>query len=98
MSERDSDVETEWQLLLMPLVALSYPPRDYPSLRRLVTTISDAEAASTLQKDCLVYYLLRDYRDGREGALVEQRAMVSRDYRVCLSIWAGALSHPPSYP
>lgn len=46
--------------------AALYPPRDYPALRSLVQAVQDSDSFDALKKNCLLYYLLKDYRDDRE--------------------------------
>ena len=42
-----------------------YPPNDVPSLRRLLDAIQNSKY-DALKRDCLVYFLLKWYNDGRE--------------------------------
>lgn len=58
------------------LSAVLYPPTDYPGLRKLIDAIKDS-TFDTLKADCLVYYLLKDYQDGREAQFAKARALVS---------------------
>ncbi|KAG7448654.1 uncharacterized protein BT62DRAFT_992665 [Guyanagaster necrorhizus] len=51
-----------------------YPPRDVQSLERLLNAIS-ASQYDVLKKDCLVYFLLKWYEDGREGKFEQARSI-----------------------
>jgi hypothetical protein len=42
-----------------------YPPSDVDSLKLLLDAIRDS-TYDTLKKDCLIYYLLKWHKDGRE--------------------------------
>lgn len=59
------------------LLAVLYPPQDHLSLRRLLSAIDDSATFDTLKKNCLVYYLLREYEDGREADYAHKRRIVS---------------------
>lgn len=59
-----------------------YPPRDFTGLRKLLSAISDSDSFDSLKKDCLVYYLLKDYKDGREHDFSRSKRIVSAGHAV----------------
>lgn len=54
-----------------------YPPEDHLALRRLLSAIDDSPTFDTLKKNCLVYYLLKEYADGREIKYAHKKRIVS---------------------
>jgi len=51
-----------------------FPPSDVDSLKTLLNAIADC-TFDALKKECLVYYLLKWYRDGREGTFRHERSI-----------------------
>lgn len=51
-----------------------YPPRDVEALICLLDAIRDSTYDS-LKKDCLVYYLIKFHRDGREDAFRDENCI-----------------------
>jgi hypothetical protein len=54
--------------------ATIFPPSDVESLRILLNTITNS-TFDALKKDCLVYYLLKWHRDGRESTFYYERCI-----------------------
>jgi len=51
-----------------------YPPTDAETLQRLLDTIASS-TYDTLKKDCLVFFLLKWHRDGREERFARERGI-----------------------
>lgn len=51
-----------------------YPPIDVPSLLHLLQAIENSNYDS-LKKDCLVYFLLKWHKDGRERQFADERCI-----------------------
>jgi hypothetical protein len=51
-----------------------YPPEDAAGLKKLLDAIEGSNY-DTLKKDCLVYFLLKWYQDGRERGFQQQRCI-----------------------
>lgn len=64
-------------LIVSMTSAVLYPPEDHLSLRRLLSAIDDSQTFDTLKKNCLVYYLLKEFADGREAQYAHKRRIVS---------------------
>lgn len=75
--------------------AALYPPRDYPALRSLLQAILDSESFDGLKKSSLVYYLLKDYKDGREVAFAKTKRIVRRA-RTQASLFSSQEAYCPS--
>lgn len=57
--------------------AILYPPTDNPALRKLLSALTESETFDTLKTDCLIYYLLRDYKDDRALIFARLKCIVS---------------------
>lgn len=53
---------------------LLFPPENVESLQKLLDAIQSS-TYDTLKKDCLVYFLLKFYQDGRENGFQQQRCI-----------------------
>jgi hypothetical protein len=51
-----------------------YPPTDVDSLKRLLDAIRDS-TYDTLKKNCLIYYLLKWHKDGREEVYRDEKCI-----------------------
>lgn len=64
--------------LILPVshTEVLYPPKDHLGLRQLLHAIDKSETFDGLKRCCLVYYLLCEYRDGREDRFARKRGVV----------------------
>lgn len=51
-----------------------FPPSDVESLQQLLDAIRDS-SYDTLKKDCLIYYLLKSHKDGREEVYRDEKCI-----------------------
>ncbi|KAJ3783191.1 ELYS-like domain-containing protein [Lentinula aff. detonsa] len=63
-----------------------YPPIDVPGLYRLLNGISES-TYDALKKDCLVYFLLKWYGDGRERNLPRDRLIPPQFAQLAEAYW-----------
>ena len=63
-----------------------YPPRDLDSLRRLLDAIEET-TYDALKKDCLIYFLLKWHRDGREERFQEDRCIPPQFVALADAYW-----------
>ncbi|KAK7437878.1 hypothetical protein VKT23_007691 [Stygiomarasmius scandens] len=65
---------------------IMYPPHDTSSLDRLLEAITTS-TYDTLKKDCLVYYLLKWYMDGREARFQLDRCISPQFAKLADAYW-----------
>ncbi|KAJ3837770.1 nuclear pore complex assembly-domain-containing protein [Lentinula raphanica] len=63
-----------------------YPPLDAPGLHRLLNAIAES-TYDALKKDCLVYFLLKWYKDGRERKFQRDRLIPPQFARLAEAYW-----------
>ncbi|THU78889.1 hypothetical protein K435DRAFT_38308, partial [Dendrothele bispora CBS 962.96] len=65
---------------------LMYPPLDSVGLNRLLEAITTS-SYDTLKKDCLIYYLLKWYMDGRELRFQQDRCISPQFAKLADAYW-----------
>ncbi|KAJ3927808.1 MAG: nuclear pore complex assembly-domain-containing protein [Lentinula lateritia] len=63
-----------------------FPPNDVPGLQRLLNAIAES-TYDALKKDCLVYYLLKWHRDGRERRFQRDRLIPPQFAQLAEAYW-----------
>lgn len=63
-----------------------YPPTDVDSVRSLLEQI-ETSTYDRLKKDCLVYFLLKWYQDGREDRFSEERCIPPQFAALASAYW-----------
>lgn len=63
-----------------------YPPRDEGMLRNLLDAIEETTYDS-LKKDCLIYFLLRWHKDGREERFQQDRCIPPQFVALADAYW-----------
>ncbi|ESK81851.1 elys protein [Moniliophthora roreri MCA 2997] len=64
-----------------------YPPANAEVLQRLLDEISKSNTYDALKKDCLVYYLLKWHRDGREARFQRDRSIPPQFVALADAYW-----------